>query len=136
MTRSRNTESTSRSDQGHANKARPARIPMTAGGKLHVPESLKEEGYRYYWAIDRDSMLEQLENAWYEYVTDDRGEKLTVSAGKGETHYLMRTKQEYYDEDQKLQQDSINANMSDQQKLKPGEYFPGRKGQAVTRDII
>ena len=88
-----------REDKAHKSKKRPARVPMSAGNKLHIPEHLKEDGYFYYWAIDRKGAIEQMEAAWYERVKDDRGEDLTVPAGKGETHYAMKIKQEYYDED-------------------------------------
>ena len=31
-----------RANEAHKNKQRPARIPMTAGNKLHVPDELKK----------------------------------------------------------------------------------------------
>ena len=53
----------SREQRAHDNKDRPARIPMSVGNKLHVPSSLKKEGFFYYWAIDRKGAIEQMEAA-------------------------------------------------------------------------
>ena len=91
------SNSKSRTDKAHENKARPARIPMSAGNKLHVPDQLKKEGYQQYWQTDRKGMIEQMEAAWWEKVTDERGDPVTVPAGGGETLYLMHIEQKYYD---------------------------------------
>ena len=63
----------SKADEAHKNKNRPARIPMTAGNKLQVPQHLKKEGYQQYWAVDRKGAIEQMKAAWWEIVTDERG---------------------------------------------------------------
>ena len=127
----------SRSSKAHKNGSRPARIPLSAGNKLNVPESLKEEGYHYYWAIDRKGMIEQLESAWYEKVQDERGQNVTVPAGNGETHYLMRIEQRYYDEDiTKQQQLNIDATAKQAQQLGESEYVPQGHKQVAEREII
>lgn len=127
----------SRDSQAHANKGRPARIPMTGGNKLHVPEAIKEEGYHYYWAVDRKGMIEQLEAAWYDKVKDERGEDFTVAAGGGETHYLMRIKLEYYNEDMaKQQQQNINTTNNVAQSLGEEEYIPKGRQQVTERELI
>jgi hypothetical protein len=129
--------SNSRTQNAHQNKARPERIPMTAGNKLHIPEQLKEEGYFYYWAVDRKGMIEQMEAAWYERVKNERGEDLTVPAGKGETHYCMKIKQEYHDEDiEKQQQRNIDATAKMAQKLNEDEYIPQGRQNVMEREII
>jgi hypothetical protein len=129
--------SNSRTQNAHQNKARPERIPMSAGNKLHIPEQLKEEGYFYYWAVDRKGMIEQMEAAWYERVKNERGEDLTVPAGKGETHYCMKIKQEYHDEDiEKQQQRNIDATAKMAQKLNEDEYVPQGRQNVMEREII
>jgi hypothetical protein len=129
--------SNSRTQNAHQNKARPERIPMSAGNKLHIPEQLKEEGYFYYWAVDRKGMIEQMEAAWYERVKNERGEDLTVPAGKGETHYCMKIKQEYHDEDiEKQQQRNIDATAKMAQKLNEDEYIPQGRQNVMEREII
>ena len=131
------TANQSRSNSAHANKARPARIPMTAGNKLHVPESLKKEGFQYYWAIDRKGMIEQFEAAWWQKVKDERGDNVTIPAGNGEVHYLMCLEQKYYDEDIKRQQQmNIDTTAKQAQTLGDSEYVPGERSQVVEREII
>lgn len=126
-----------REDKAHKSKKRPERVPMSAGNKLHIPEHLKEDGYFYYWAIDRKGAIEQMEAAWYERVKDDRGEDLTVPAGKGETHYAMKIKQEYHDEDiAKQQQRNIDATTKMAQKLNEDEYVPQGRQNVMEREII
>ena len=126
-----------RDTKAHKPKQRPERVPMSAGNKLHIPEHLKEEGYFYYWAIDRKGAIEQMEAAWYERVKDDRGEDLTVPGGKGETHYAMKIKQEYYDEDiAKQQQRNIDATTKMAQKLSEDEYVPQGRQNVMEREII
>jgi len=127
----------SRDSQAHANKDRPARIPMTGGNKLHVPETIKEEGYHYYWAVDRKGMIEQLEAAWYEKVKDERGEDFTVAAGNDETHYLMRIELAYYKEDMaKQQKQNLNTTNSQAQKLGEEEYVPMGREKVTERELI
>jgi len=127
----------SRKTAAHINKNRPARIPLSAGNKLHVPESLRREGYHQYWAIDRKGEIEQMKAAWYEIVTDDRNEPVTVPAGNGDTHYLMEIEQKYYDEDMERQQKlNIDATAKQAQKLGDSEYVPQGHDNVATREII
>lgn len=126
-----------REAKAHGNKSRPARIPMTAGNKLHVPDSLKKEGYQHYWAIDRKGAIEQMEAAYWERVKDERGEAVTVPGGNGETHYLMRLEQHYYDEDVKRQQDmNIDTTRKQAQALGDSEYVPQGRASVAEREII
>ena len=127
----------SRTDKAHSNKNRPKRVPLSAGNKLHVPESLRKEGYFYYWAIDQKGTIAQMEAAWYEKVKDDRGDPVTVPAGNGDTHYLMRIDQKTYDEDMKAQQQrNIDATQKQAQKLGEEEYVPMSQSSVVEREII
>lgn len=134
MTNQRNKN---RAEQAHTNEKRPARIPMSAGNKLHIPEYLKEAGYFYYWALDKKGMIEQMKAAYYEHVKDDRGEELSVPAGNGETHYAMKIPQEYYDEDMARQQKlNIDATAKQAQALGEDEYVPQGRESVAEREII
>jgi hypothetical protein len=109
---------------------------MSAGGKLTVPDNLKEEGYQYYWAVDRPGDLEKFQAAWWEFALDHRGEKITTPAGKGETHYLMRIPQKYYDEDISNQQARVNDAMIESARVKESEYVPKDREGVLTRDVL
>lgn len=127
----------SRADKAHGNKERPARIPMTAGNKLHVPESLKREGYFQYWQVDRKGLIEQMEAAWYEKAKDERGDHVTVPAGGGETLYLMEIEQQYHDEDiAKQQKLNIDTTAKQAQTLGEEEYVPMGRQAVAEREII
>ena len=126
-----------RVDSAHKNKQRPARIPMTAGNKLHVPNSLKKEGYQQYWQVDRPGVIEQMQAAYWEKVTDDNNKPVTVPAGEGDTLYLMQIEQQYYEEDMKRQQDlNINTTNTEAQRLGDSEYVPLGKDKVVERELI
>ncbi len=127
----------SRNAEAHANKNRPARIPLNAGNKLHVPDAIKEEGYHYYWGNTYKNGIGQLEAAWYEKGLDERGDPITVPAGNGDTHYLMRIEQKYYEEDIDRQQKmNIDATAAQAQKLGDSEYVPQGQDKVATREII
>jgi len=126
-----------RTDNAHQNKARPPRIPMTAGNKLHVPDNLKKEGYQQYWQVDRPGVIEQMQAAYWEKVTDERNEPVTVPAGGGDTLYLMHIEQKYYEEDIKRQQDmNINTTNTEAQRLGDSEYVPMGSNKVVERELI
>lgn len=80
-------------------KKRAPRVPMQKGGTLDVNPSLLEKGYYHYWGIDKDQELEKMQMAYFEFVLDENGQKITKPAGRGETHYLMRLPMEYRQED-------------------------------------
>lgn len=127
----------SRSAQAHSNNERPARIPMTGGNKLHIPDNVKKEGFQYYWAVDRKGMIEQMEAAYWERVKDERGDDMKVPGGAGETHYLMCIEQKYYDEDMARQQkQNINTTANQAQTLGEEEYIPMGRTAVAEREII
>ena len=95
----------------------------------------KEEGYFYYWAIDREGMIEQMERAYYEKVNGDDGKPLTVPAGNGKTHYAMRIEQKYYDEDIEAQQKlNIDTSTKEAHALGDSEYVPDGSENVVQRE--
>jgi hypothetical protein len=120
---------------GHENAERPARIPMQAGLKMDY-SAYRRDGYVLYLAIDKPGMLEQMQRAWWQFVTDDRGNKITCPAGGGFTHYLMEIEQKYYDEDMAKQQASITETTKKAARLKEGEYLPEGSDGVLTREVI
>ena len=74
----------------------------------------KEPGYTYRIVNDTDDRIQTLQEMGYEIVTDSKvsvgdkrianptqeGSPVQVSVGQGVKAYLMRQKQEWYDEDQ------------------------------------
>lgn len=127
---------TNKSQNAHNNKQRPARVPLSAGNKLHIPEHLKEKGYFYYWAIDRKGAIEEMERAYYEKVLGDDDKPLTVPAGSGETHYAMKIKQCYYDEDMAAQQKQNQDATLKQAQPGSDEYLPAGRTAAAEREIL
>ncbi len=124
---------------GERNKQRPARVQMGSGGKLSVPESLMEEGYQYYQAITgpgHEGTLARMEAAWWEPVIYE-GSRVEQPAGRGNTHVLMRIRQEYYDEDIAAQQArNIDTTQSNVQSLGDSEYVPLGQKNVMEREII
>ena len=127
-------------ERNNENKSRPARVPMGSGHKLKVPDSIKQEGYQYYWAItgpDHAGKLAQMQAAWWEFAKDGEGEKIEQQAGKGNTHVLMCIPQEYYDEDMAAQQvQNLNTTQTNVQRLGDSEYVPKGQDKVVERELI
>ena len=126
-----------RDSKAHKNKSRPARIPMSAGNKLHVSAELKKEGFQYYWQVNKPGIIEQMQRAYWDIVKDDRGESVTVPAGNGDMLYLMEIEQKYYDEDIASQQkQNVETTTNKAQKLGEDEYVPMGHKSVVEREII
>ena len=134
-TRIRNTPTQSREDKAHKS-SRPAQVPIGQGQKLKIAQRFVEKGYHYHWFLDRQGELEAAQAAWYEFVKDEKGEKVTVPAGKGDTHYLMRIDQQYYDEDMAKQQDMVTETTRRRIEVNrnAGEYSPEKAETAVIKD--
>lgn len=134
--RPRKVREESLDNENRVTATRDPRIPLTAGGKLTIPEHMLEKGYHYCWPTDKPGNLERMQRAWYEFVTDDQGRKITVPAGKGETHYLMRIEQKYRDEEIGIEQSRINDNLKKAAELQKGEYVPDGHDGVLTREVI
>ena len=126
---------TSREEAAHTPKNRPERVRLGQGSKMSVPECYKREGYHQYWFIDRPGDIEAATAAWYEFVKDDSGKKITTPAGNGNLHYLMEIDQKTYDEDMLAQQELITDTTRKAVKVKNHEYSPEGHDAAITRDI-
>ena len=125
----------SREEKAHQPKKRLERVKLGAQGKMDVPECYKKEGYFQYWFIDRPGDIEKAQAAWYEFVKDDAGNKITTPGGNGNTHYLMEIDRETYNKDMSEQQALNDQTTNAAIKIKAGEYSPEGHDRAITRDI-
>lgn len=103
---SRATESTSKPQRTRRASVNGVRNVLTVSGK--------ESGYQYRIVNDSGDRVAQMQEVGYEIVQDDavrvgdrrianptkEGSPVKVSVGNGQQAYVMRIKQEWYDEDQ------------------------------------
>jgi len=100
----------------------------------------KEPGYVYRIVNDTDDRVKTFEEMGYEVVTDSsvsvgdkrvalatkEGSPAKVSVGQGVHAYVMRQKQEWFDEDQKKKQEYVNELESSMKKESEKEGFYGK----------
>ena len=103
-----------------ASAPRIKRTPISGRNILTV--SGKEPGYNYRIVNDEPDRIAQFIDAGYELVDSSQvrvgdrrvdaggpeGSKAQVAVGKGTKAYVMRIKDEYFQEDQKAKQDNID----------------------------
>ena len=119
-----------REDAAHS-AGRPPRISMSVMKKLEVPQGLLEDGYYYRWFKDSDGRLGQAQAAYYEFVTDEQGNRFSRVSGPN-TMFLMRLPQQYRDEDNALKRARVAATLEEEASLGANEYSPSGKDSAVT----
>jgi hypothetical protein len=99
---------------------RTTRVPVTERNILTVKG--REPGYVYRVVNDTGDRVQQLQDAGYEFVdastvqvgdkrinsTSPEGTHAQVSVGAGTKGFVMRIKQEWYDEDQAAKQARVN----------------------------
>jgi len=131
-----NTKNTlSRNDKAHTPKNRPERVPFGQGSKLAIADMYtKDKNFHYHLFIDRPGELEGAEAAWYEYVTKENGEKVSMPAGKGLTHYLMKIDMKTYQEDMAKQQKLVDNKTRSINTIKSDQYSPGGHNTPMTKD--
>lgn len=112
---------------------RPARVPMTNTLKLQYNHALDRENFFYRWFRSDNGRIEQAKAAYYEHVLDDSGTKVK-RAYRASEQYLMRMPIEYYNEDQKLKEDSIKGKLRAEQSLAKDEYLPDDRHHAIQAD--
>jgi hypothetical protein len=84
-----------------------------------------EEGYHYHLINDKDGRLQKAIEGGYEYVESDKnlgdeivgtakkiGKYVSMPVGSGTQGYLMRIKNEWYNEDQAEKQKKVDATES------------------------
>jgi len=100
----------------------------------------KEPGYVYRIVNDIDDRIKTFEEMGYEVVTDSsvsvgekrvanatkEGSPAKVSVGQGIQAYVMRQKQEWYDDDQKKKQEHVNELESSMKRESEKEGFYGK----------
>lgn len=118
------------------------RTPVS-GYRNVLTYSAKDPGYVYRWVNDLDTRIQIFQDAGYEFVptgegqvgdkrvgtASDVGSWVSKPVGSGITAYLMKIKQEWFEEDQQKKLDLIRrqeVDMSDQS----GNLFNGY-GQGV-----
>jgi len=130
-----NTESKTRAVKAKENKARPKRVPMSAGAKLVIPEGLVDRKKFYpRFIADDPGRLAQAELARYEYVVDEKGNKV-IRNGVVDL-YLMKLPMEYREEDLKLKAKRVSDSMIETQKMGKDEYLPEGKKAALEREDL
>lgn len=104
-----------------ANPKRVKRTPV-GGPRDILTVADQDPNYVYRWVLDVPGRVQRFVDGGYEFVQGnpevgqnavDRGTKVgstvTRAGGSGQTLVLMRISKEWYDEDQKLKQESIDA---------------------------
>jgi hypothetical protein len=112
----------SREEVAHSS-GRPRRISMSNMKKLEIPDGLIEDGYYYRWFQDKEGRISQAIAAYYEHVIDEQGNNFTRQSGPY-SMYLMRLKQEYRDEDNRLKKQRVAATLEAESKIGYNEYAP------------
>ncbi len=96
----------------------------------------KEPGYVYRIVNDVDDRIQTFKEMGYELVTDtsvvvgdkrvanpsQEGSPVEVSVGQGVKAFVMRQKQEWYDEDQKAKQTQVNELEASMKKESLADY--------------
>ena len=109
---------------------RPPRVPMATGLKL---EFGKRPGYVRRLFATKPGRIEQALAAYWEFVLDDTGEKISRPSGEYRL-YLMEIEKRYYDEDQELKNKKNLDIMRKEQKLAEGEYLPEGRHHVIQRE--
>jgi hypothetical protein len=127
----------SRNDKAHTPKNRPERVAFGQGSKLAIADRYaKDKDFHYHLFIDRPGELEAAESAWYEYVTDEAGRKVSMPAGKGLTHYLMKIDIETFNKDMATQQKLVDNKTRSVNTIAKEQYSPTGQNTPMTRDNI
>lgn len=130
----RKKRTTKKADAQEAKETkRPARVPYASNvSRLSLPSWVLEKYQRpvkcFRWVNDEEGEVQRRQDAWWDIVTDDRGEPVKRPVGPGKTvgsleAYLMTCDEEVFNEDFKLQQE---ANMTFQNSLKRSKAEAGQ----------
>lgn len=108
------------SEVNRPDRSKPTRTPLGARNVLTFRGL--EKGFTYRIINDQDDRLVRAQEAGYEFVTSDEklgdkkvaeatkiGSKVQKQVGGGVTGYLMRIKDEWYQEDQESKQAKISS---------------------------
>ena len=100
--------------------ARSKRVPVSGNKNVMTVEG-KDDGYVYRWVNDIDNRVQRFKAAGYENVDHEVevgdesanrgsvvGKTVSKNVGHGTTSYLMRVKKEFYEEDMKEVQSTVD----------------------------
>jgi len=119
--------------------ARTRRTPIN-GTRNRLSVRGKEDGYVYRIVNDIDDRIQSMQEIGYEIVTDtgvsvgdnraanptQEGSPIKVSVGNGIQAYVMRQKQEFYDEDQAAKAAQVNELESSMKREAESNGFYGK----------
>jgi hypothetical protein len=119
--------------------ARTRRTPIN-GTRDRLSVRGKEDGYVYRIVNDIDDRIQSMQETGYEIVTDtgvsvgdkrtanptQEGSPIKVSVGNGVQAYVMRQKQEFYDEDQAAKAAQVNELESSMKREAEANGFYGK----------
>lgn len=107
------------------NQRRPQRVPVS-GNRDILSVTGKEPGFVYRWVNDRGHSIAKFQAAGYEHVThevvvgqlsvngaEQKGGVTTINVGGATTAYLMRIREDWYNEDQAAKQADVDAMSED-----------------------
>lgn len=110
------------------------RTPISGNRDIMTVEG-KEKGFEYRWINDVGNRIQKAKDGGYEMVqhevgvgdrtvdsTDGVGTVVTKDVGKGITSYLMRIKDEWYEEDQRAKQNKVRASEESLHQRGEGQY--------------
>ena len=122
-------------DQKVREPKRPPRIRMGVGQNLSVSEELLDrDKFAYRWFAENNTKggrVAAAKGAYWEHVDVD-GSNLSRPSGE-DTLYLMRLPIEYYEEDQQLKRQRVQATMDSETGIGAGEYTPDGSNSAIKR---
>lgn len=116
----------------------PERVTMTNQGKLGFPAGVERDDkkFMYRWALDdKQGSMQSYIDAYWELMTNSRGEYVARPAGHGKTHYLIRIPKEYWDEDQKKKQDANIDSLQKRAEIRQGEYVPMGHDAVISKSM-
>jgi len=123
-----NNNQGTRADKAHTPKNRPARKAFSIGATLTVPywvfekHGKNDENFHFHFFTDKN--IEAAIGAYYEFVKDEQGNKVTHPAKDGDSKMtLMILPMKYRKEDLELKRQSNQAIMAEGAPVKAQEGF-------------
>jgi hypothetical protein len=111
------------------------RTPLSQRNRISFAQ---EEGYHYHLINDKDGRIQKAVEGGYEFVESEKnlgdsivgtakkvGKRVSMPVGNGTTGYLMRIKNEWYDDDQKEKQKIVDDSEKAMKPNGKNEYGDG-----------
>jgi len=112
------------------NPSRAPRVPMVAGKNLELPI---RKGYHRHWFINKPGRIEQAENAYWGFIFDDTGSKITRPSGPF-LMFAMEIEDRYWKEDNDLKNKKTIDTLRAEQELSVDEYVPEGRSHVLEKD--